>query len=111
MKLAEMTRDERSLILFLETQAVDHGGVVDVAHMNREDFDIAKRWDEAGLLAFGRIASKYISQRPPSGRSNPTHWVHFSPDAYALVHEERSARAERTWVQREWKTAEEYRSM
>lgn len=47
--LDTMTSDERSLLLYLETRAVDHGGKVDAQHMNKEDFDIAKKWMKKGL--------------------------------------------------------------
>lgn len=109
MKLEELTKDERSLLLFLETQAVDYGGVVDVAHMNRDDFAIAERWKGSGLIEFGRIASACISRSPAPNRMRPTHWVHLSDEAFALAHEERKARSARMWERRKWMTVEERR--
>jgi hypothetical protein len=32
--LDTMTSDERNLLLYLETRAVDYGGIVDTKHMN-----------------------------------------------------------------------------
>jgi len=107
MKLEEMTKDERSLILFLETQAVDHGGIVDVAHMNGDDFEIAERWTGTGFAKVGRIAFEFIPKHPSMGRRAPTHWVHLSDEAFAMAHEERKARAGRVWGKRLWKKAEE----
>ena len=40
-----LSKDEKSLLLFLETRAVDYGGRVNVQHMNLEDMEIAKRWN------------------------------------------------------------------
>lgn len=59
--LDAMSRDERSLLLYLETRAVDHGGLVAPVHMNAADFDITKRWNEAGFLRFSRMLSEYIN--------------------------------------------------
>ena len=41
--LDTMTSDERNLLLYLETRAVDHGGLVDAKHMNKEDMEIAEK--------------------------------------------------------------------
>lgn len=56
MNLSEMTKDERSLLLFLETQAVDYGGLVDVRHMNEDDCNIASDWNECGFIIYKRIS-------------------------------------------------------
>lgn len=36
------TRDEKSLLLYFETQAVDYGGTLEGVRMNADDFAIAK---------------------------------------------------------------------
>jgi hypothetical protein len=59
--LDTMTSDERSLLLFFETQAVDNGGKVnDIRHMNKEDLEIAEEWNKEGFVKFGRIRFKSI---------------------------------------------------
>jgi len=88
MKLDGMTKDERSLLLYLETRAVDYGGKVDVRHMNKEDMDIAKGWNTMGFLKFGRIKFHDITH-------NMSHWCELSDEAWAIAHEERRARYER----------------
>ena len=103
MKLEEMTRDEKSLLLFLETRVVDYWGKVDTRHMNDEDMEIARRWSKEGFIEFGRIAFKDVSKRG-------THWCRLSEKAWRLVHQERRIRAERGWLARPWKTAEEARN-
>jgi hypothetical protein len=86
--LETMTRDERSLLLFLETCAVDYGGKVDARHMNDDDFNIAKQWNAEGFIEFGRIKFHDIVEKK-------THWVTLSIDAWTLAHTERKERAER----------------
>lgn len=86
-QLDEMTRDERSLLLYLETRAVDFGGKVDVRHMNKEDMDMAKRWNSEGFLKFGRIKFHDILSK-----QSGTHWCELSDEAWALAQQERKAR-------------------
>lgn len=59
MKLEDMSKDERSLLLFLESCAVDYGGRVNLARMNQEEVDIAGRWNENGFVSFGRIVIRH----------------------------------------------------
>lgn len=101
--LETMTKDERSLLLFFETRAVDHSGRVQTAHMNADDMEIATRWDAEGFVRFGRIAAEHRSE-------HGTHWCSLSDDAWSLVHAERKARAGRTWQTRHWQTTEEKRA-
>ena len=51
-----MTRDQKRLLLYLETCAVDHSGLVVPAHMNGADFAQANEWDDLGFLAFQMLA-------------------------------------------------------
>jgi hypothetical protein len=99
-----MTKDEKSLLLFLETQATDYGGRVDVRHMNEDDMNIADKWNKDGFLKFGRIRFKDIRQ---AGTRHSTHWVVLSDKAWKDAHEERKARAKRMYDKRDWKTTEE----
>lgn len=103
MKLEEMTKDEKSLVLFLECCAVDNGGRVNGIHMNNEDFDIVEKWKGLDLIKFGRICSKDCNH-------TGTYWVQFTQHAFALAHEERIARSVRMWNKRTWKTTEEHRN-
>lgn len=86
------TREEKSLLLFLETQAVDYGGKIEGVRMNADDFAIAKRWNEAGFVQFGRIAFHDIKRLAGVARD---HWCVLSDEAWKLAHEERRARCER----------------
>lgn len=85
--LDTMTKDERSLLLFFETQAVDYGGLIDLKQrVNKEDFDIAKKWNEEGFVKFGRI--KFHSIIP----GGSTRWCELSDEAWNIAHAERRAR-------------------
>lgn len=99
----EFTRDERRLLLYLETRIVDHSGRVNAAHMNRDDFEIVKRWDSEGFVGFGRIASEDCN-------SDGAHWVSFSDDAWETAHKERRARGDRLMASRRYMTTEEKRN-
>jgi len=102
MKTAnEMSKDEKSLLLYLETRAVDYGGKVDTRHMNDIDFDIAKEWNREGFVKFGRIKSDDIMQ------PNENHYCVLSDEAFELAHQERKNRSIRMWAKKRWKTTEE----
>ena len=84
----KMSKDERSLLLFFETCAVDGGGLIKTAHMNGEDFGIAAKWNEENFVMFGRVRFHDI-------KNGKTHWCTLSDDAWVLAHQERKNRAER----------------
>lgn len=102
--LNNLSKNEKSLLLFFETCAVDQGGRIKSCHMNNDDFYIAEKWDEEKFISFGRICSKDVNEYG-------SHWCKFSEDAWKLAHEERKARAERLWNSRMWKTTEENRKI
>lgn len=107
--LDKMTKDERSLLLYLETRAVDQGGLVDIRHMNGEDIKIAHEWDKEGFINYGRVCfedAQRLSQGGMAGKKN-TAWVELSEEAWTLVHAERKARAVRMWEKRSWKKTSE----
>jgi hypothetical protein len=98
--LETMTRDEKSLLLFFETRAVDYSGRVQTEHMNAEDRKIAEQWNTEGFVRYGRICAEDLSEYG-------THWCSLSAEACGLAHAERRERARRLWFTREWRTAEE----
>lgn len=102
MKLKEMNRDERSLLLYLETRVVDHGGLVDTRHMNSDDDAIADKWVDKGFIQYGRVAFEDIKKSSACG-----YWCDLSNDAWSLAHEERRARAKRMADDRTWRRTEE----
>jgi len=98
--LETMSKDERSLLLYLECRSVDYGGRVDALHMNAEDLTIAKKWNEEGFIEFGRIVYRNITNAG-------TQFVKFSEEAWKLAHEERRARFNRMWLKRDWISTKE----
>lgn len=97
-ELSQMNRSERSLLIFLETCAVDYCGRVLKARMNQEDEEIGQRWTDNGFIKSGRIASA-------DHNAQGAHWVELSADAWTLAHQERRARATRNT--RQYKRTEE----
>jgi len=86
------TKDEKSLLLFFETQAVDYGGTLEGVRMNTDDFALARRWNETGFVHFGRIAFHDIKKNAGIARD---HWCFLSEEAWGIAHAERRARCER----------------
>lgn len=86
------SKEERSLLMYFETQATDYGGTLESVRMNADDFALAKRWREAGFIQFGRIAFDDIKRHGGVARD---HWVVLSEEAWKLAHAERRARCER----------------
>jgi hypothetical protein len=101
ISIDSMNKDERSLLLYLETRAVDFGGAVDTRHMNKEDVAIAEKWKKEGFIDWGRIQFKDITQQRGS------QWVSFSDAAWREAHRERRARNKRMDKKRMWLKAGE----
>ena len=100
------TKDERSLLLYLETRAVDYSGRIRNDNLNRMDWDLLNRWTDEGYIKSGRIASEYLDKLSyPS-----THWIVLSPEAMTDAHELRRQRAERMWRNKSYLTTEEKRA-
>lgn len=81
----ELTKDEKGLLLYLESRCVDNRGLIDPRRMNEEDFKTARRWAEQGFIQFGRIA--FADCTP-----DRSHWCELSEEAWATAHAERKAR-------------------
>lgn len=105
MKLEELTKDEKSLLLYLETRAVDHGGLINMAQMNCTDVAVAERWAKDKFIKFGRIAADNI--KSGTRTEQITHWCELTDTAFALAHQERIQRARRMLKKRAWRRAGE----
>jgi len=103
-KLSEMSKDEQSLLLYLEARVVDNSGSLDTRHTNDSDRKILEFWAENGFIKYGRITFKDAT------RIHATNWCQFSPEAWDLAHQERRDRAKRMWKNRSWDITEELRS-
>lgn len=102
MNLKDMSKKERSLLLYLESRAVDNGGVVCMLRMNAEEITIAEEWKASGFLReWRRIPYHAITQQGES------QLVELDPHAFELAHEERLERAKRlredSYISKKWK--------
>lgn len=102
-----MTRDEINLLLYFETCAVDHGGLVRESAMNDIDRTIAAKWSESGYAKFERVCS---ADRNPAGPSSRNHVVTLSGKAFQDAHGLRKARADRQFKSRTRLTVAEARA-
>lgn len=98
------TRDEKSLLLYLEARAVDFGAIIDGRQMNDDDEAILARWVRTGFVETGRIRA---DKDPVSGAIRLRRWVRLSPAAVQEAHAERAARIDRVWESRAWATTQE----
>lgn len=98
----QLTKTEKSLLLFMECAAVDNGGIYQSERTNAEDREIMDRWKAEGFIDHGRVASEYLT-------ATRRVWIHLTPEAMALAQELRRARAERMWFARTWETTAEKR--
>lgn len=91
----ELTLKEKSLLLYMETAAVDYGGKLQAVRMNDDDFAIADQWNKTGFVRFGRIAMRDILPRGATGEHPRTHGCILSEEAWTAAHAERRARCQR----------------
>jgi hypothetical protein len=87
-----LTHAETILLLFFETQTVDHAGRLHDYNMNAADFETAKRWTQTGFVQFGRIPAGQINRE--NGSYPRTHWVILSEAAWTAAHQARRDMAE-----------------
>ncbi|MFA5525775.1 MAG: hypothetical protein WC992_03025 [Acholeplasmataceae bacterium] len=88
----DLTPDEQSLLLYLESRLVDHGGMLQGGPggaMNGEDFDIAERWHASGFIEFDELSEAEVNRR-----RGHTHRCRFSEEAWRMAHRLRRLRAE-----------------
>ena len=89
MILSELSKDERSLLLYIESCAVDQGGLVHNLRINAEKRDILERWNKDKFIFFSRITTaslKILRNKHQTGQ------VFLSENAWELAHKERRAR-------------------
>lgn len=94
-----LSKTERSIILYAETVCVDFGGLLEAEKMNGDDLEALRKFQQAGILAFGRIPSRALSEVRTSSR-RPTYWITFTDAAWELAHSLRRKRAERIGISR-----------
>lgn len=84
-----ISRDQRSLLMYAETCAVDHGGLLEGSKMNAADLAALSTLADGGILTFGRIPGRLVG----TFRRPITHWCDLTEAGWALAHQLRRARA------------------
>ena len=77
-----MTSDERSFLVYAETQCVDAGGLLEGIRMNAADHIAAAAMVEAGLMRFGRMPARLLGHENGPLR---THWCELTESGWALA--------------------------
>lgn len=90
-QLNSMSKEERNLLLYLETAATDYGGLYSSVKVNAADVEILDRWNKSEFVHSGRIAFHDI----PQMLGAKTNWCVLSEDAWALAQRERRLRSAR----------------
>ena len=101
LRIEKMTDNQIVLLLYLETCFVDKAGRVMVSLMNPDEFAQAKKWNDEGLIGFGRIVAKDCTE------DGGSHWVTFTDKAWEIAHAARRAKAERTQKTKNYMTTKE----
>lgn len=91
MNTQEMTRDESTCLLYLETVAVDNSGLVESVRMNDADWRACEKFGDLELIQYGRIKADKLG----TFVRQVTHWVVLTPAGFALAHQLRMERAAR----------------
>jgi hypothetical protein len=95
--MVELTKVERSILLYAECCLVDNLGRLEGRRMNGEDIDALKSLKEKGIvLDFGRLAWKVVEYYANSDLNyKPTHFVRLTDEGWKLVHQLRREKSER----------------
>ena len=91
-----MNKNEKSILLYLETCLVDQRGRVESQRMNEEDFENIEKFKKENLIDFGRIPFKELEKlNKLSGPRIYTHWIKSTDEAWKSAHKFRRERAEK----------------
>lgn len=88
-KLGDLTKEERSLLIYIESVCVDYGGLVHSQRINEADFAILEQWDKDRFISFCRLTWASVQMLQDKHNSSI---VYLSEEAWKLAHEERRAR-------------------
>lgn len=87
MNINEMTKDEKSMLVYIESCNVDGDCLLVGARMNEADIVAMKKFQQEGLLLkSGRIPWKMIN-------GNRTHYAELSEAGWELAHQLRKQRS------------------
>ncbi len=87
-----LSKDEKNLLLYIETCVVDYAGTVEAVRMNEVDFEAAKTLEEKGLCSVRRLKIASIEKR--KGSRKPTHHAILSDEGWVCAQRLRKEKAE-----------------
>jgi hypothetical protein len=96
MDISNLTKTERSLLLYAECCCVDHGGLLVGARMNTDDIVALRKFKQLGMLDFGRIPAAMLT----GGLMGETHWVTLCDSGWSLATRLRIGRAAKSTAKR-----------
>lgn len=100
--IEELTSNQESLLLYLETCMVDGGSMLSSAKMNQDDWDNAATFKEEGVLEVVRLKMADVRRYEYTGKGY-THRVSvFSDKAWEMAHRIRRERGQRIVGKKEW---------
>jgi hypothetical protein len=104
VNIESMSKGEKSLLLYLESRATNHSGLINVSQINKEEIDICNRWNKKGFIQFGRVVARNV-------RSYCFMWCKLPESTFKIAHKLRKERADRMWLNKNWLSTEESREM
>lgn len=81
---ATITREQRSALLYAESCAVDHSGLLEGLRINSTDLVALDELEAAGMVTHGRIPGKLLGSFRVR---HATHWCDLTDAGWALAHE------------------------
>lgn len=69
----ELTKTDKSILLYAESCMVDYGGLLEGQRMNGEDIESLNKLRDAGILDYGRIPGRLMGKLPTE--RNVSYWV------------------------------------
>lgn len=88
-KAEDLSKDEKSILVYVECCAVDAGGLLEGQRMNAADHEALRKFKAAGLLDYGRVPARLLG----TGARNWTHWCDLNAVGWSLASELRKLRA------------------
>jgi len=84
-----ITRDQRNILMYAETCAVDYGGLLEGIRMNAADLVALDQLEAAGILKHGRIPGKLLGTFARS----VSYWCDLTEAGWTLAYQLRRERA------------------
>ncbi|MFA5759751.1 MAG: hypothetical protein WC942_10405 [Clostridia bacterium] len=93
----ELTKEEKSLLLYAESCSVDNSGFIDNRRVNGEDILLLKKWNNENFVSCKRVCMAVLnSRRKSTGEAcYESIFIKLSEEAWITAHQLRKERAER----------------